>query len=230
MAASISRPDISLETTRATAGVARPIPVSIPEEHVTGLSSLCEQALRFAAVAHVDQKRKASDVPYLMHPCAVAMILLRAGVSDDRILAAALLHDTVEDTVTTAADLQREFPAEVCEIVGDLTEQKTDAHGEKRPWEARKQDHIAHIAQMSDAARSVLLADKLHNLSAMLYDLQQAQHEDDVWNQFSRPKDKVIWYHEQILSAIGASDDKILQPLMHECHRLLEAIKSFNAH
>ena len=71
---------------------------------------LVERAMRFAAKAHRHHHRKGSDLPYITHPAGAAMLLLKAGIDDDEILAAALLHDVVEDTEHTLEMLAADFP------------------------------------------------------------------------------------------------------------------------
>src|SRR5262249_7510334 len=97
-------------------------------------SPLVERALRVAARAHRDQTRKGTDIPYLTDPAAVALILVRAGFDDEATLAAALLHDVVEDTDWPAERLRAEFPPQVLEYVSAVTERKLAADGSKRPW------------------------------------------------------------------------------------------------
>ena len=133
---------------------------------------LLERALRLSAVAHAGQSRKGSDLPYFSHPAAVALILARAGFSDDDVLAAALLHDVVEDTEVELADLEQAYPARVCGFVAAASEQKTDAAGQKRSWFDRKADHVGQVAAAPQAARAIVLADKIHNLQSMLFDLE----------------------------------------------------------
>ena len=187
-----------------------------------GFSELVESALRVAACAHRKQRRKASDIPYIVHPMAVAMLLQQAGVTDPEVLAAAMLHDTVEDTDVTAEQLAQEFPVRVCEIVADLTERKHNPDGTSRTWEVRKQEHIDHVKDMSADSCAVLLADKLHNLSAILFD---QKNDPDVWDRFSRPREKVIAYHEAILTAAAPFTDPVVQSLIAECRNTLNALK-----
>jgi (p)ppGpp synthase/HD superfamily hydrolase len=97
-------------------------------------SPLIERALRLAATAHQTQCRKGTDIPYVTHPVHAAWILLRAGFSDDRLLAAALLHDAVEDAGVTLDELREQFHADVVETVVAVTEHKHDAEGRKRSW------------------------------------------------------------------------------------------------
>lgn len=183
-------------------------------------SPLVERALRIAAHHHRRQVRKQSDVPYLTHPAGVALILARAGFTDETILAAALLHDVVEDTDYTADQLAAEFPPQVTEYVTALTEQKLDEAGTGRPWQVRKQEHIARIAAAPLAARAVALADKLHNLGTMLYDLDRGE---DVWQRFNAPPDKVVWYHGSMIAAAEQHDPE-LKHLAGCCRNVLERL------
>jgi guanosine-3',5'-bis(diphosphate) 3'-pyrophosphohydrolase len=125
----------------------------------SGLALLLK-ALTFAAHKHRDQRRKdAQASPYINHPIALADVLVNeAGVSDVKVLCAALLHDTIEDTETTPEELEREFGREIAEIVMELTDNKML---KKR---TRKRMQIAHAASASREAKLVKLADKICNL------------------------------------------------------------------
>jgi len=81
------------------------------------VNPLIDASLAFAARAHAGQTRKATDIPYIVHPVGVMLILIEAGENDPEGLAAALLHDTVEDTEVTLAQIQEAFGARVAEIV-----------------------------------------------------------------------------------------------------------------
>ena len=89
--------------------------------------ALVIRAAAFAAQEHRSQRRKDADAsPYINHPLALAHILCsEGGVTDVRVLSAALLHDTVEDTETTLDELQREFDAEIAAIVAEVTDDKS---------------------------------------------------------------------------------------------------------
>jgi guanosine-3',5'-bis(diphosphate) 3'-pyrophosphohydrolase len=117
------------------------------------------EAAAFAARKHSTQRRK--DVgasPYINHPIEVAGILAGAGIEEANILAAALLHDTLEDTDTSSSELEAVFGAEVREIVEAVTDDKALAK------EERKRRQIAHAAHLSSAATLVKLADKIANV------------------------------------------------------------------
>ncbi|MGD1992956.1 MAG: HD domain-containing protein, partial [Anaerolineae bacterium] len=116
-----------------------------------GYSDLYEEALRLAARAHQDQVRKTGSVPYITHPVHVSMILAQYGFSEE-VMAAALLHDVVEDQDVTLTEIEDQFGAHVAEIVDVLTEQKLDEQGSRRPWEIRKQEAVAHMRRASQEA------------------------------------------------------------------------------
>lgn len=188
----------------------------------TASEHLLERALRLSAGAHAGQSRKGTSLPYVIHPAAVALILARAGFGEDDVLAAALLHDVVEDTDVTLDDLAREFPEPVCEYVAAASEQKLDADGRKRPWRDRKEDHIRQVADAPLAARAVVLADKLHNLQSMLFDLDG----DGVnWERFHAPPEQIMDYHRRMIAA-AAGDDEALRPLARQAMSVLGRIES----
>jgi len=185
-------------------------------------SDLLERALRLAACCHRDQHRKGSDLPYITHPVGVVLILMQAGFYDEQLLAVALLHDVVEDTSYTSEQLAAEFPPVVVESVNHLTERKLDAQGNKRSWQDRKDEHLSQIEQASSDVRAIVLADKLHNLSSILYDLEAGE---DVWNRFGATPERVLWYHRQMV-AQAAGDDRSLIPLADACRSLISRLSS----
>jgi len=117
-------------------------------------------ALAFAAARHKDQRRKDVDAsPYINHPIALANILCNEGqVTDIEVICAALLHDTVEDTNTSADELQALFGREVRDIVMEVTDDKS------LPKAERKRLQVMHAAAISERAKLVKLADKISNL------------------------------------------------------------------
>ena len=136
------------------------------------------RALEFAAARHRDQRRKdALASPYINHPIAVAAALWHEGeVRDPVALTAAILHDTIEDTATTAAELAARFGAEVAAVVVEVTDDKT------LPKLQRKALQIEHAPHLSRPAKLVKLADKTANLRDIIatppatWDLQRRQH------------------------------------------------------
>lgn len=128
-------------------------------------TNLLLKALSFAANKHRHQVRKGSEpIPYINHPIALADLLARTGnVSDPEIIAAALLHDTVEDTCTTAEELEAEFGPVISQLVAELTD-------DKLPKEERKRLQFEHASSLSPRARIVKIADKICNLRDIVED------------------------------------------------------------
>lgn len=121
-------------------------------------------ATQFAALKHRDQRRKDADAsPYINHPIALANVLrFEGGITDAITIAAALLHDTIEDTNTTYDELLTHFGREVADIVMEVTDDKT------LPKATRKQLQIDHARHGSPRAKFVKLADKICNLRDLI--------------------------------------------------------------
>ena len=122
------------------------------------------KAVAFAAEKHRNQRRKDAEAsPYINHPIALANVLANEGrVSDASVLCAAVLHDTIEDTETTEAELVSTFGQHVASIVLEVTDDKT------LEKQVRKQRQIEHAPHISDSAKLVKLADKICNLRDIL--------------------------------------------------------------
>ena len=123
-------------------------------------TKLLVRAIEFAARKHRMQRRKDVEAsPYINHPIALMSVLcVDAGIDDVNVLAAAALHDTVEDTETTFAELKQEFGAKIAGFVSELTDDKTFPKAE------RKRLQIEHAHTMSAEAGLVKFADKICNI------------------------------------------------------------------
>lgn len=123
-------------------------------------TKLLLHAASFAADRHRDQRRKGSDArPYINHPLNVANLLSDiGGIRDADVLAAAILHDTIEDTDTSEADLRMMFNNRVASIVVEVSDNKTLEKA------VRKRLEIEHAPHMSPEAKAVKLADKTSNI------------------------------------------------------------------
>jgi guanosine-3',5'-bis(diphosphate) 3'-pyrophosphohydrolase len=121
-------------------------------------------AVHFAADKHRDQRRKDhAATPYINHPVSLAHILTdEGGIDDIDILCAALLHDTIEDTDTTAEELIAHFGERITSIVLEVTDDIT------QHWTVRKQTQIDHAPHLSYEAKLVKLADKISNVRDLL--------------------------------------------------------------
>jgi len=188
-------------------------------------SPVVEHAIRMAAVAHNSQKRKSSGIPYIAHPMSVCLILMKAGFHDEAILAAAVLHDVVEDTELTIEQLAENFSEEVVLYVKEMTEVKESNQGKKRSWRERKQDHIEVMRQAHQESRAIELADKLHNLEAMLFDLQ-TEDKAEFWGHFGASPQEIVQYYHSMIDAAGQADP-LLETLVKNCEERLDELKKY---
>jgi (p)ppGpp synthase/HD superfamily hydrolase len=144
------------------------------KQKATTISGLEHSASVFATAAHarVNQHRRYTDAPYIEHPAAVAEIV-RGVPHDDEMLAAAWLHDTVEDTGTSISEIVREFGAEVGMLVEQLTDVSRPGDGGRA---ARKAIDLRHTAGSSPRAKTIKLADIIDNTSTIVrYDPEFAR-------------------------------------------------------
>ncbi len=127
--------------------------------------SLVLKAVEFAAQKHRDQRRKdIQSSPYINHPISVALLIAQVGnIEDPEILAAALLHDTLEDTDTSVSELLEEFSEAVANYVQEVSDDKF------LPKDERKQIQIDHAANLSRGATIVKLGDKISNVTDVTY-------------------------------------------------------------
>ncbi len=158
---------------------------------------LIESALTLAARAHAGQKRKSADVPYIVHPVGVMLLLMEHGEHDSELLAAALLHDTVEDTGVTLEQLRATFGEGVAAIVAGCPEPAKREHS----WEERKRHTIAALPTAPRAVQLVSAADKLHNLRSMVTDY--ATLGEALWSRFNRGRDSIAWYYRSVAESLG---------------------------
>ena len=155
---------------------------------------LLHRALAFAAQAHRGQLRKGSPVPYLVHPCEVAQILAENNCPT-RLAIAGLLHDTLEDTSTTAGEIAAQFGPETLHLVQACSEDKSQS------WEQRKQHTIYQLRLGQDLDFMLLTcADKLSNLRSMQEDY--AQLGEALWSRFHRGRQQQAWYYQNICQAL----------------------------
>ena len=124
-------------------------------------NQLILKATHFAAQKHRDQRRQDEAIsPYINHPISVARAISEIGdIEDPEVLAAALLHDTLEDTETTPEELIDNFGERVCSLVQEVTDDKS------LPKLERKQKQIDHAAELSEGATLIKLGDKISNVT-----------------------------------------------------------------
>lgn len=174
--------------------------------------SLEEQARRYATQAHAaaGQRRKYTDEPYIVHPAAVAE-LVRSVTDDEEMIAAAWLHDTVEDTSSTLLDIENHFGARVASLVDMLTDSAQPAAKNRA---ARKLAHFRHTAEASPDAQTIKLADIIDNTRAIVqYDPHFARIyliEKKVQIQLLQAGDRQLW--QQAACSIDRGLAQLAQP------------------
>ncbi|MCE7873996.1 bifunctional (p)ppGpp synthetase/guanosine-3',5'-bis(diphosphate) 3'-pyrophosphohydrolase [bacterium CPR1] len=172
------------------------------------------EAIEFAAAAHRGQYRKASRVPYIVHPLGVMRILI-AGGAEEELAAAGVLHDVVEDTEVTPDQLLARFGGEVSRLVLAVSEPDKSL-----AWEERKLHTLEFLAHQARPDEVLLaLADKLDNVESMLEDLELLGSE--LWCRFKRGRDQQAWYYRGLL---GSFQRRLDSPLVDRYRLALERL------
>lgn len=153
-----------------------------------------EQAIRAAAILHKDQLRKGSvPMPYVTHLYSVALIV-SDYTDDEDTIAAALLHDTLEDTDYTAEELQEDFGGPIREIVESLSEPQDDEY-KSFSWKEQKAQYAKQLKKAPPEAHLIAAADKIHNMRTIV-----EEYYDDH-QRFSKEfkgtlEDRIMMYQE----------------------------------
>lgn len=182
------------------------------EEQLT----LLDRAILFAVKAHAGAVRRDGHTPYILH-CTEAAAIAATMTQEQEVLAAAVLHDVVEDTDVTAETLKSEFGSRVALLVGAMSENKRPDLPPEDTWLVRKEETIAALEESTDLAVAQLyLADKLSNLRGIARDYEE--YGDDLWEFFhQKSRAKQSWYYYRLEMALEKLSDT---DAFHEFHRL----------
>lgn len=156
-----------------------------------------EQAVCFATEKHSGQIRKLCNAPYILHPLEVAAIV--GTMTDDKeILAAAVLHDTVEDTDTTLGEIKENFGKRVSLLVMTETEEKREDRPAAETWELRKEETLLILQNTKDiGVKMMWLGDKLSNIRSFRREYEK--HGDKIWLELNQKNPaKQGWYYSTI--------------------------------
>jgi len=175
--------------------------------------SLVDKAITIASIAHLGQKRKGDGSPYIAHPMRVAMTLARHGFSDE-VIAAACVHDVLEDTDYSAERLQCDLNKKVVKIVQAVTNDDT------LKWEDKKLRYIETTKDGPEGAKAVACADKIDNMLSFL-EAYQSQGEA-VWKKFNRGKEGMLWYWVELLKMLKSTWK---HPLLKEYEAILKKLR-----
>ncbi len=163
--------------------------------------NLLEGAVEFAAQKHAGKFRKGSKLPYIVHPMEAAAIC--ASFTDDvEVLAAAVLHDVVEDAGVTVDELEGKFGSRVAAIVAGESEDKREGVPAAQTWKVRKLEGIEHVRNADDiGVKMVCLGDKLSNMRAIHRDFEELG--DELWSRFNqKDPNQHAWYYRTLAEAL----------------------------
>ena len=168
-------------------------------------TAILDRAIIFAVRAHTGTERRGKGYPYIVHPME-AVEIVATMTADQELLAAAALHDTVEDTDTTVDQLRSEFGDRVASLVADESDEKYEGVSESDSWHARKRAAIDRLARASHDAKMVALGDKLSNMRAIARDY--AEIGDKLWSRFHAkdPKDHA-WHYRGLAASLSELSD-----------------------
>ncbi|MDP3999674.1 MAG: HD domain-containing protein [bacterium] len=180
------------------------------------LTPKVELAIKTAARLHISQTRKGDgQTPYIVHPFAVA-IIVSEYTEDEDVIAAALLHDVLEDTSYTASELGRNFGQRVKEIVLSVSEPKAE-NGQKLGWRVRKNGYLKRLESSNDEALLVCAADKINNLSSMMEEFQDQGV--GMWIKFSASAVEQLQFYKSVLEIL---EKRLDSEIVLKLRRILE--------
>ena len=164
-------------------------------------TSFLDRAILFAVKSHAGAERRGKGFPYIVHPME-AMAIASTMTADQEVLAAAALHDVVEDTEVTLDDIRAQFGVRVARLVGT----ESDRLNEGLDWLARKEDSLKRLKEASRDEKIVALGDKLSNMRAIARDY--TSEGEIFWDRF-HVKDKSVhgWRYHALLDAFSDMAD-----------------------
>lgn len=168
--------------------------------------SLMDRAIIFATRAHSGTYRKGTKIPYIVHPIEAAAIV--ATMTDDPdMIAAAVLHDVVEDTDATLEEIRFFFNEHIARLVEAESEDKRKDLPPQETWMVRKMETLTFLREEADREAKILaLADKLSNIRAIHRD--QKTIGDQLWQRFNeKSKEKHGWMYRQVAEALSELKD-----------------------
>ncbi len=166
-------------------------------------NEIIARALKVAARCHQGDSRKESKTPYIVHPVEVAMIL-QNHFDDEELIAAGLLHDTLEDTGLTKEELRKLFNDRIVRLVLGASERLENL--EKTPWKKRKKHTIESVKDAEQDIKYLVCADKLANIRSMIRDKKSLG--DRLWDKFNAGYDCQKWYYHNMTASLKALEGK----------------------
>ena len=160
-----------------------------------------DEAIVFACERHSGQTRKITGAPYILHPIEVATIV-GTMTADREALAAAVLHDTVEDTPTTIEEIEEKFGSNISALVATETEDKRHDRPAAETWRIRKEESLEELNSVQDIrVKMIWLGDKLSNLRSLSREFKKSGAE--LWNSFNqKDPNEQKWYYTSVAEAL----------------------------
>lgn len=167
-------------------------------------TELLDRAIIFAVRAHAGTERRGKGYPYIVHPLE-AVEIVSTMTADQELLAAAALHDTVEDTDVTVEQLRAEFGDRIAELVASESDEMPAGMSEEDSWHGRKAAAIARLSKAGHDAKMVALGDKLSNMRAIARDY--TVQGDALWNLFhTKERSEHEWHYRGLADALRELD------------------------
>jgi (p)ppGpp synthase/HD superfamily hydrolase len=187
------------------------------------------KAVAYAVEAHGDQTRKGTDIPYAAHLLAVCALVLEAGGSEVQAIAA-LLHDTAEDCggQPRLDDIRSRFGDAVASIVEDCSDSLAEDPSEKADWRERKLAYLAHLLFAPPDALLVSVADKLHNATSIVRDLNDVRPK--MFERFNATAEETFRYYTDLVGAFAQRREDMTpagQALVGELAAAVNAMRAF---
>ena len=169
-------------------------------------STLLDRAIEFAVRAHHNTERRGKGFPYIVHPLE-AVAIVATITPDQELLAAAALHDVVEDTQFTFEDLRREFGDRIARLVELESDKFVEGLSESDSWRDRKQAAIDRLAAAPRDAKIVAMGDKLSNMRAIARDYSELG--DKLWDRFHAPGGRADheWHYRGLAASLSELSD-----------------------
>lgn len=168
-------------------------------------TELLDRAIVFAVRAHAGTERRGKGFPYIVHPLE-AVEIVATMTSDQELLAAAALHDTVEDTDITIEEIRTEFGDRIASLVASESDVIPSGVSEEQSWHARKLAAINRLEQASHDAKIVALGDKLSNMRAIARDY--TVQGDRLWSLFhAKDRSDHEWHYRGLAASLSELSD-----------------------
>ena len=188
-------------------------------------TQLLDHAIVFAVHAHAGTERRGKGFPYIIHPME-AMEIVATMTTDQELLAAAALLDSVEDTDVSIEDISTEFGVRIASLVAQESEERLEGLSEEESWHDRKQAAIDRLAKASRDVKIVALGDKLSNIRAIARDY--AEIGDALWQRFHAKDSKEHeWHYRGLADSLRELQDT---SAFQEFESLINKVFSHGSH